>query len=217
VWGAATLTKSTLQKLFFHGRLLIAGRMKNRRRYDLPERVLPASVLAQTTPSAADTTRWIAMLKLRQRRLVTLKRNEVRAVEDVIQPVTIAGDDCPPLFCLRADRTLLEAAATDRSAPASETPPAVNLLAPLDPLVYDRRVTACLWSFDYTWEAYTPAHKRVRGHYALPVLVGTEIVGHVDPRFDQTAGKLLITSRKIRRGYAVAPALRSFADWLRAE
>ncbi|HZZ19641.1 MAG TPA: crosslink repair DNA glycosylase YcaQ family protein, partial [Opitutaceae bacterium] len=38
-WGTSTLAKATLQKLFFHGRLLIAGRQSNRRLYDLPERV----------------------------------------------------------------------------------------------------------------------------------------------------------------------------------
>ena len=47
VWGAATQAKTTLQKLFFHGRLLIARRDNgNRRYYDLPERVLPARILA---------------------------------------------------------------------------------------------------------------------------------------------------------------------------
>lgn len=43
IWGASTQAKATLQKLFFHGRLLIARRGEgNRRCYDLPERVLPA-------------------------------------------------------------------------------------------------------------------------------------------------------------------------------
>lgn len=93
VWGKSSLVKSTMQKLFFHGRLLIAQRNNNRRRYDLPERVLPASTLALKEMPALDTTRWIALLKLRQRRLVTLKREELRAVEDVVQPVRVDG--CP--------------------------------------------------------------------------------------------------------------------------
>ena len=74
VWGSATLAKTVLQKLFFHGRVLIARREHNRRLYDLPERVLPAPVLAAKVPPADDTARWLATLKLRQRRLVTLKR-----------------------------------------------------------------------------------------------------------------------------------------------
>lgn len=207
VWGASRLVKATLQKLFFHGRLLIAQRRHNRRRYDLPERVLPAAVLAQPAASAAETARWLALLKLRQRRLAPLTREELRHVGDAVQAVTVAG--CPPLFCLRDDAPLLAAAAA--AAPALRP---LALLAPLDPIIYDRRVTAALWNFDYTWEVYTPARKRVRGYYALPVLAGTELVGHVDPKADRAARRLLVRSRRIRRGHAVAPALREFASWL---
>jgi len=69
VWGKATLAKSTLQKLFFHGRVLISRREGNRRFYDLPERVLPAHVLAAPAPNRKETARWLVLLKLRQRRI----------------------------------------------------------------------------------------------------------------------------------------------------
>jgi uncharacterized protein YcaQ len=210
VWGAAKLVKATLQKLFFHGRVLIAQRQNNRRRYALPETVLPPEVLNQPEPSAADTARWLALLKLRQRRLVTLKRDELTLIRDDVQEIKVAG--CPALYCLRADLPVLLACLE----PTSETSvaPRISLLAPLDPLIYDRRLTAALWDFDYTWEAYTPPVKRVRGHYALPVLAGTELVGHVNPKADRTNRKLVIDSRRIRRGHRVAPVLRDFAAWL---
>jgi uncharacterized protein YcaQ len=210
VWGAAKLVKATLQKLFFHGRVLIAQRTNHRRRYDLPERVLPASVLLQPTPSPVETARWLALLKLRQRRLATLKREELHVIADRVQAITIEG--CPTLYCLRSDLALLEKCR--ESAPDDGQPASVSFLAPLDPLIYDRRVTAALWNFDYTWEAYTPPVKRVRGHYALPVLVGTEIVGHVNPKADHSRRKLVIASRRIRRGHKVASAVREFAQWL---
>ena len=54
----------------------------------------------------------------------------------------------------------------------------------------------------------------MRGHYALPVLVDTEIVGHVNPKADRIQRKLLVPSRRIRRGHTVAPALRELARWL---
>ncbi len=209
VWGAAKLVKATLQKLFFHGRVLIAHRFNHRRRYDLPARVLPAVVLAQREAPAVETARWLTLLKLRQRRLVMLKREEVRLVEDAVQQITVEG--CPLLYCLRTDAAIL-AAGEEIVLRRSQTPP--RLLAPLDPLIYDRRLTAALWDFDYTWEVYTPPLKRVRGYYALPVLVGTEIVGHVDPKADRAARKLMVVSRRIRRGHAVAPATRDFARWL---
>ena len=208
VWGAAKLVKATLQKLFFHGRILIAQRENNRRRYDLPERVLPSELLGRGEPSMVEAERWRVLLQLRQRRLVALRRADLARVENEVQPVVVEG--CPPLFCLRSDADRLR----DARARPREPIPQIALLAPLDPLIYDRRLTARLWGFDYTWEAYTPAAKRVRGHYALPVLAGTEIIGHVNPRADRTARRLSVASRRLRRGFKVTPALRHFAQWL---
>lgn len=207
VWGSATLAKATLQKLFFHGRLLIAARGNgNRRYYDLPERVLPAATLRAAKPPRDETARWCAVLKLRQRRLCPLTRNELPLVADLVQPIVVEG--CPRLYCLRADLPQLELSARPGS------PAAPQLLAPLDPLIYDRKVTAALWNFDYTWEAYTPPTKRVRGHYSLPILAGTELVGHVDPKADRAAGRLRIAARSVRRGHRLTDTLRAFAAWL---
>lgn len=208
VWGAATLAKSTLQKLFFHGRVLISHRRDQRRVYDLPERVLPADVLAAAAPSPAETARYLALLKLRQRRLVRLTRDELPLVSDLVHPLVI--ENCPALYCLRSDLPLFDQIENQNSK--IENSPL--LLAPLDPLIYDRRVTRDLWNFDYTWEAYTPPAKRVRGYYALPILAGTELVGHVDPKADRKRRRLAIVSRSVRRGHRVAPAIDSLALFL---
>ncbi|MDO8768026.1 MAG: crosslink repair DNA glycosylase YcaQ family protein [Burkholderiaceae bacterium] len=69
--------------------------------------------------------------------------------------------------------------------PATENPAsrrhapleAVRLLAPFDPLVWDRRRFEHLWGWAYRFEAYTPAAKRVRGYYALPLLWGERVIG----------------------------------------
>lgn len=207
VWGAATLAKATLQKLFFHGRLLIAGRQSNRRLYDLPERVLPRHVLASSGRTPAEVDRWLAETRVRQHRLVALKRNERALVEDLVAPIDIEG--CPTLYCLRQDLPLFEAGGHPDGGGAEPL-----LLAPLDPLIYDRRVTRLLWGFDYAWEAYTPAPKRKRGYYALPVLSGVELVGHVDLKADRDRGRLAVVSRRVRRGHRTAPAVGRLARFL---
>ena len=210
VWGAATLAKATLQKLFFHGELLIARRGEgNRRCYDLPARVLPPDILRRPEPTLPETDRWEALLKLRQRRLTTLKRHEIPSVADLVQPVSVEG--CPPLFCLKTDLPILSEIENRESKIENEAP---LLLAPLDPLIYDRRVTAALWDFDYTWEVYTPPARRRRGYYALPVLAGTELIGHVDPKADRPARRLRIMRRSLRRGHSAVAAVRTLARWL---
>ena len=211
VWGSATLAKSTLQKLFFHGRVLIAKREHNRRLYHLPERVLTADLLARPEPSAGATARWSVLLKLRQRRLTTLKRAELDLVGDAVQPVSFGHG--PTLYCLTEDLPLLHAVSEDSKFENPDSQ--LNLLlAPLDPLIYDRNVSRQLWEFDYTWEVYTPPQKRVRGYYALPILAGHELVGHVDPKADREDKKLRIVSRSVRRGHRVASAVRELARFL---
>ena len=53
----------------------------------------------------------------------------------------------------------------------------VRLLAPFDPVVWDRRRFEMLWGWAYRFEAYTPVKKRMRGYYALPLLWRDRIVG----------------------------------------
>ncbi|MBT9487046.1 MAG: YcaQ family DNA glycosylase [Rubrivivax sp.] len=53
----------------------------------------------------------------------------------------------------------------------------VRLLAPFDPIVWDRRRFELLWGWAYRFEAYTPAPQRVRGYYALPMLWRDQVIG----------------------------------------
>ena len=66
-----------------------------------------------------------------------------------------------------------ERPASPRHAPGE----VVRLLAPFDPLVWDRRRFEQLWDWPYRFEAYTPAPKRLRGHYALPLLWRDQVIG----------------------------------------
>jgi uncharacterized protein YcaQ len=53
----------------------------------------------------------------------------------------------------------------------------VRLLAPFDPIVWDRRRFELFWRWAYRFEAYTPAPKRKLGYYALPLLWRDEVIG----------------------------------------
>jgi hypothetical protein len=63
--------------------------------------------------------------------------------------------------------------ASKRHAPED----AVRLLAPFDPVVWDRRRFETLWGWPYRFEAYTPAPKRKLGYYALPLLWRDRVIG----------------------------------------
>ena len=60
---------------------------------------------------------------------------------------------------------------------AGEAPDEVRMLAPFDPVVWDRRRFEMLWGWEYRFEAYTPVPKRKLGYYALPLLWRDRVIG----------------------------------------
>ena len=88
--------------------------------------------------------------------------------------------------------------------PAGESPrreaadESVRLLAPFDPVVWDRRRFELFWGWPYRFEAYTPVAKRRFGYYALPMLWRTHVIGWANlpvvggalrPAFGYVAGR----------------------------
>jgi uncharacterized protein YcaQ len=62
----------------------------------------------------------------------------------------------------------------------------VRLLAPFDPIVYDRARFEHLWGWPYRFEAYTPAAKRKWGYYALPMLWRNRVIGWANVRMNES-------------------------------
>jgi uncharacterized protein YcaQ len=95
-------------------------------------------------------------------------------------------------------------------------PDRVTFLSPFDRLVYDRDRAEALFGFRYRLEMYVPKAKREYGYYVLPILVGDELVGRIEPRFDRKTKTLEVlgawgdTSR-------IDEALASLAEFLGAE
>jgi hypothetical protein len=75
----------------------------------------------------------------------------------------------------------------------------VALLAPLDPLVWDRELLRQLFDFDYVWEVYVPKKARRHGYYVLPLLWGDRLVGRIEPRIDRKAGVLRVPAPSLEQ------------------
>jgi len=109
-------------------------------------------------------------------------------------------------------------AGTDWYWPAGERLPrstpddTLRLLAPFDPVVWDRRRFELFWGWAYRFEAYTPAPKRVRGYYALPLLWRGEVMGWANASVSE--GRL-----RVQTGFVAgrAPREAAFRQALAAE
>ena len=75
---------------------------------------------------------------------------------------------------------------------AAVTPTRVHILSPFDPLVCQRKRLSLFFDYEHRFEAYLPAHRRVLGYFACPVLAGDRIVAAIDLKADRAARQLRV-------------------------
>ena len=115
-------------------------------------------------------------------------------VENLIARLEQAGSILPvrvdgirsPLYMRAEDSLLLEAVLKDEI----DTKERLEFLAPLDPMLWDRKLIEAVWDYHYSWEIYTPAEKRRYGYYVLPIVCGQNLIGRIEAVADRKANVL---------------------------
>jgi uncharacterized protein len=87
-------------------------------------------------------------------------------------------------FVVSEDVELLEA--------PPDLPPSVAFVPPFDPTVWDRKLLASLFEFEYVWELFLPPAKRRWGWYVLPIVFRDRFVGRIEPRIDRAEGRVQV-------------------------
>ena len=225
-WWDWSDVKIAVEWLLDIGDVVCVRRAGWRRVYDLPERVVPAEYL-DTELSDEECLARLASVAARALGVVTradlvdfhrlprLARAD-QDKEDLISKAAAAAGLIP---------VALETGRKGPAVPGWADPAALEqmprgrhrttLLSPFDSLVWDRKRTQRMFGFSHSLEAYVPAHKRVHGYFAMPLLAGGRLVGRVDPA---RSGRTLIARRvlleRATAAEAMAQALREAASWV---
>jgi uncharacterized protein YcaQ len=225
-WWAWNDGKLAVEWLFFAGIVTTATRRGTFERvYDLTERVLPAPVLALPTPSPEEAQR--ELLRLSARALGVATEFDLRdyfrlGVADTkarLAELVEAGDLLPVSVEGWKHPAYLDPAARQPRQVAARA-----LLAPFDPLIWERDRTERIFDFHYRIEIYTPIAKRKHGYYVLPFLLGDQLVARVDLKADRAGSRLLVHAAHLEPGAEARDVagplreeLRLMADWLGLE
>lgn len=220
-WGWSDV-KSALEWLFWSGRITTATRRASFERvYDLPERVLPGAILATPTPDPADAHRELLRIAARAHGVATTGdlRDYFRQSPEEAKPRLAELVEAGELVPIEVEGWS-QPAYLDPQAKRPRRVVAQALLAPFDPLIWERARTERLWGMRYRLEIYTPAEKRNHGYYVLPFLLDEALVARVDLKADREAGVLRVHSVHAEAGAPpetaarLAEALQRMAAWL---
>jgi len=196
LWASRKPSKRALQLAFYTGVLTIFARSGMLKTYDLMARHFGWDKPPKPA-STTETTAYLLDRGLRAQGVVSLdsichldaprkaairRLIEARIRRGELVPVALDGAGKQEHW---ARPEMLET----RDIAASEL---VHILSPFDPLIIQRKRTELFFDYGHRFEAYVPKEKRVLGYFALPVLVGDNIVAALDLKTDRQNRKLLL-------------------------
>lgn len=196
LWASRKPSKRALQLAFYTGAVTVSERSGMLKTYDLMTRHFGWDKLPKPA-TANETIAYLLDRALRAQGLVSLdsichldapSKKAVRRLIDArvrskeLVPVALEGAGKQEHW-----------ARPDALEPAGEgDPDLVHILSPFDPLIIQRKRTELFFGYGHRFEAYVPKPKRLFGYFALPVLVGEDIVAAIDLKTDRQDRKLLM-------------------------
>jgi uncharacterized protein YcaQ len=226
-WSAGSnLSRSVLEQMYSSGDLIIHHKKGTRKYYDLAERHIASEILntPEPLPREFDHLKWrflrrIGAVGLLWNRpsdaflhiwgLSNEKRERIFRTlceEGMIIAVNVEGLH-QSLYCRADDMPLIETVQQNRKLPGR-----CELIAPLDPFLWDRKLIKALFNYEYAWEIYTPPQKRKYGVYVLPLLAGESLIGRVEAVCERKTKTLVIKNIWYEDGVKQTKKLKVMVD-----
>ncbi len=205
-WSPTSLSRAVLETLYFRGALVIHHKKGTQKYYSLAEAQLPAHILETPDPNESEdaflawqvqrrigsvgmlwnrpSDAWLGIDGLKSEvrtRIFSALAAAGRIVEWTVEG--IGGK----LYILKEDEALAAHVLSGDNVPKR-----LEFIAPLDNLLWDRKLIKALFNFDYKWEIYTPVTLRKYGYYVLPVLYGDRFAGRAEVVADRKQSQLVV-------------------------
>lgn len=203
-WGHGKFSSAAMDYMFNIGILGIKERKNVQRVYDLIENTLPREILHMKDPFDNDRSFYKWYFKRRIGSIgVYWDRNgggwlghfvsEKKLRSEILQELCSEGEllrveveGVNENFYIKSEDSHLLVGLENNYHKK------VSFLAPLDNLLWDRKLVKDIFDFEYTWEVYVPVAKRKYGYYVLPVLYGDRIIARFEPEMHRGEAPLVI-------------------------
>ncbi|MBE6054773.1 MAG: winged helix-turn-helix domain-containing protein [Clostridium sartagoforme] len=236
-WGHGKLSSATMDYMWNSGILGVSEKKNTQKKYDLIERLLPVEIFKKEDPFKNDDEFFKWYIKRRIGSIGAywerngegwlgnyisnkdLRKRILNELLDEGELILIKVENIKETFYIRKE----DISILNESNSFNEKN--IRFLAPLDNLIWDRKLTKDIFDFDYTWEVYKPIDKRKYGYYVLPVLYGDKIIARFEPELNRKNKPLVIKNWWWEDDFEVTndcinsikEALNRFCNYLKAD
>jgi uncharacterized protein YcaQ len=223
-WSSTNLSRAALETLYFRGDLVVHHKKGTNKYYALAEDHISKELLTmqEPNPEEIDHLKWRVLRRISALgvlwnkpsdawigiwNLKAKERNEVfheLLKEHKILEIMVEG--CKDKFyCLSEDYEIIEEVRGELKLKNR-----TELIAPLDCMMWDRKLIKELFDFEYKWEIYTPEEQRKYGYYVLPILQGEQFIGRCEVIADSK--KKILVVKNIWFENNVKPTKKMYAE-----
>lgn len=225
-WAPTDIGRAVLESMFHCGELIIHHKEGARKYYGLATELLPGALVNRIDPNKTleEYHEWYVKRRIGAIGLLWNRSSDAwlgtnlnkaersRSINRLLEKDLIAEvriTDIDDIFYVPKEEVRLLHVDKEQNE--------ASVIAPLDNLMWDRKLISAIFNFDYKWEVYTPAKVRNFGYYVLPVVVGDTFAGRCEPVVDRKKNELVIRNWwwedgvRINQGM-IYPLVRCFAD-----
>lgn len=222
-WSNAKLSRATLETLYFQGDLIVHHKKGTIKYYALSKDHISKAILeaSEPFPDEIEHMKWRLMRRISAVGLLwnkpsdallgisNMKANERNLVfeqlikEDKLHKINIEGIK-HAFYCLTDDEVII-----DEIKNCSEFNKRMEFIAPLDGMLWDRKLIKELFDFEYKWEIYTPESERKYGYYVLPVLYGESFIARCELVCDRKNKALIVKNIWFENGVKVNKTIKN--------
>jgi uncharacterized protein YcaQ len=184
-WTSATVPANSvaLELLWTRCQVVVCGRTPTGKLYDVPRRALPDVWEAEPD---LDFDRWSLLERVHSAGLMAMTAGPqwtvIKEARTSDLPSRLVEEGSLQLVVVEGSKRKYLAPAGFLDFELPDDDGRMRIVAPLDPLVWDRKLVQQVFDFDYVWEVYKPASKRIWGYYVCPILHRGRLVGRFEGR-----------------------------------